>query len=517
MTVTPLAPGDPRTVGRYRLSGRLGGGGMGEVFFGRSPGGRPVAVKVVRPELAADPLFRRRFGQEVEAARRVGGFHTAPVVDADPDADPPWLVTAYVPGPSLMELVAAHGPLPEPALRVLGAGIAEALEAVHGADLVHRDLKPSNILIADDGPRVIDFGIARAADVTALTRAGGAVGTPGYMAPEQVTGEPVGPATDVFAFGAVLCFAAGVRPFGDGPPTALLYRVVHQEPDLSGLPDGIRGLVAECLAKDPERRPDPDGLLAALTGTDLTGDWLPGPARTLVLERAQTVASGQTATRTQTEVRSTPPPAARGTATAPRASGVVVPVRAPLPNPLLIVGAVMLMVAAVGAVINRQGIGLLFMAVAVPLFVRWFIRSSKYDPTVTGCGSTARAWNCAPERAASPTRGPTSTRSPSGASAGSAGKASSSGRTPGCPRSTEPCHGSSRIRRPAGRSSSRPACWTPRARCSPRPSPGTPHSAGGRPPDRAGRPARRRAPERSPASHRHSRSRSRRPRKSDPP
>ncbi|MEU6745862.1 serine/threonine-protein kinase [Spirillospora sp. NPDC046719] len=383
MTVTPLAPGDPRTVGRYRLSGRLGGGGMGEVFFGRSPGGRPVAVKVVRPELAADPLFRRRFGQEVEAARRVGGFHTAPVVDADPDADPPWLVTAYVPGPSLMEMVAAHGPLPEPTLRVLGAGIAEALEAVHGADLVHRDLKPSNILIADDGPRVIDFGIARAADVTALTRAGGAVGTPGYMAPEQVTGEPVGPATDVFAFGAVLCFAAGVRPFGDGPPTALLYRVVHQEPDLSGLPDGIRGLVAECLAKDPERRPDTDGLLAALTGTDLTGDWLPGPARTLVLERAQTVASGQTATRTQTEVRSAPRPAARGTATAPR-GGVVVPVRAPLPNPLLIVGAVMLMVAAVGAVINRQGIGLLFMAVAVPLFVRWFIRSSKYDPTRDG-------------------------------------------------------------------------------------------------------------------------------------
>ncbi|MBD2893220.1 Serine/threonine-protein kinase PknD [Actinomadura sp. RB99] len=384
MTVTPLAPGDPRTVGRYRLSGRLGGGGMGEVFFGRSPGGRPVAVKVVRPELAADPLFRRRFGQEVEAARRVGGFHTAPVVDADPDADPPWLVTAYVPGPSLMELVAAHGPLPEPTLRVLGAGIAEALEAVHGADLVHRDLKPSNILIADDGPRVIDFGIARAADVTALTRAGGAVGTPGYMAPEQVTGEPVGPATDVFAFGAVLCFAAGVRPFGDGPPTALLYRVVHQEPDLSGLPDGIRGIVAECLAKDPEQRPDTDGLLSALTGTDLTEDWLPGPARTLVLERAQTVASGQTATRTQTEVRSTPRPAARGTATAPRASGVVVPVRAPLPNPLLIVGAVMLMVAAVGAVINRQGIGLLFMAVAVPLFVRWFIRSSKYDPTRDG-------------------------------------------------------------------------------------------------------------------------------------
>ncbi|MVZ99774.1 protein kinase [Actinomadura sp. LD22] len=376
----PLAPGDPRTVGRYTLSGRLGSGGMGEVFFGRSPGGRPVAVKVVRPEFAADPLFRRRFGQEVEAARRVGGFHTAPVVDADPDADPPWLVTAFVPGPSLMELVAAHGPLPEPTLRVLGAGIAEALEAVHGAGLVHRDLKPSNILIADDGPRVIDFGIARAADATALTRAAGAVGTPGYMAPEQVTGGPVAPATDVFAFGAVLCFAAGVRPFGDGPPTALLYRVVHQEPDLSGLPDAIRGLVAGCLAKDPEQRPSTDGLLAAFTGTDLTRDWLPGRARTLVLERTQTVTSEQ-----RTEVRSSPHrPPAREPGTTPRPSGSVVPIRAPLPNPLLIVGAVMLMVAAVGAVINRQGIGLLFMAVAVPLFVRWFVRSSKYDPARDG-------------------------------------------------------------------------------------------------------------------------------------
>ncbi|REE97288.1 serine/threonine-protein kinase [Thermomonospora umbrina] len=262
--VEALAETDPRTIGRYRLEGRLGAGGMGRVFLGRSPGGRAVAVKVVHPELAADDGFRRRFAVEVESARRVGGFHTTPVVDADPEGDPPWLVTAYIAGPSLSQVLAAHGALPEGSLRVLGAGLAEALEAIHGAGLVHRDLKPSNILLADDGPRVIDFGIARAMDATAYTRSGAAIGTPGFMAPEQIRAEAVGPPADVFSFGGVLCQAAGILPFGEGPTHAMLYRVIHEEPMLDGVPDGLRELVTACLAKDPSRRPSPADLLAAL-------------------------------------------------------------------------------------------------------------------------------------------------------------------------------------------------------------------------------------------------------------
>ncbi|TDC44490.1 serine/threonine protein kinase, partial [Actinomadura sp. KC345] len=281
----PLRPADPRSIGRYRLAGRLGAGGMGEVFLGHSPGGRAVAVKVVRAELASDPGFRSRFAREAEAARRVGGFHTAQVVEIDLDADPPWLVTAYVPGPSLAAVVTEHGALPERSLRVLGAGLAEALEAIHGAGLVHRDLKPANILLASDGPRVIDFGIARAAEGTALTVPGGSIGTPGFMAPEQIRGEDVGPAADVFALGAVLCHAAGVRPFGGGPVHTLMYRIVHQEPGLDGLPGGLRDLVAACLAKDPAGRPSPAGLLERL-GADggPIGEWLPDQA-TRMLDR----------------------------------------------------------------------------------------------------------------------------------------------------------------------------------------------------------------------------------------
>ncbi|WP_051107781.1 serine/threonine-protein kinase [Actinomadura atramentaria] len=282
-----LAPTDPRGVGGHRITGRLGRGGMGDVYLGVSPGGRPVAVKVIRPELAADPEFRRRFRTEVEAARRVGGFHTAPVVDADPDGDPPWLVTAYVPGPSLADAIHEHGALPEASLRVLAAGLAEALAAVHTAGLVHRDLKPSNILLADDGPRVIDFGIARALDATAMTRTGVVAGTAGFMAPEQATGGDTGPAVDVFAFGVVLCHAAGVKPFGEGPAHALVYRVVHQEPDLTGMPDALRPVVADCLAKDPAARPAPADLVRAFAVGDAHG-WLPEPVQTMVDRRMAT-------------------------------------------------------------------------------------------------------------------------------------------------------------------------------------------------------------------------------------
>ncbi|MFJ3219896.1 serine/threonine-protein kinase [Kitasatospora sp. NPDC086801] len=274
---------DPTTVGgRYRLLGRLGSGGMGVVYLGRSPGGRLVAVKCVHRELAADPEFRRRFAHELEAVRRVGGFHTAQVVDADPDGDPPWLVTAYVPGPSLAEAVAAHGPLPEASLRVLGAGLAEALDAIHAVGLIHRDLKPSNVLLADDGPRVIDFGIARALDGTAITRTQVVVGTPGYMAPEQIAGGAIGPACDVFSLGHVLCHAAGCAPFGRGGAQVMLYRVMHTEPDLGGVPQALRPAIAACLARDPADRPTPAELLdlfGPAAHDAPAGAWLPAQRR----------------------------------------------------------------------------------------------------------------------------------------------------------------------------------------------------------------------------------------------
>ncbi|MGW5686033.1 serine/threonine-protein kinase [Nonomuraea sp. NPDC003754] len=235
MPMDPLRPGDPARVGDYVLSARLGAGGMGEVFFGRSLGGRPVAVKLVHPVYAADREFRPRFKREVEAARTVGGFHTAPVVDADPDADRPWMVTAYVAGPSLAEALTEHGPLPAVTLRALGAGLADALKAIHKEGVIHRDLKPSNILLAADGPRVIDFGIARAVDASGATAR---VGTHGFMSPELLTGQALTPACDVFALGLVLAHAAGVRPFGEGPVEALNYWIVHQDPDLTGLDGG---------------------------------------------------------------------------------------------------------------------------------------------------------------------------------------------------------------------------------------------------------------------------------------
>ncbi|WP_157875757.1 serine/threonine-protein kinase, partial [Streptacidiphilus griseoplanus] len=278
----PLQAGDPPAVGdgRYRLAARLGQGGMGVVYLGWSPSGRPVAVKVVRPELSTDAEFRRRFSEEVAAARRVGGFHTAPVVDADPDGDPAWLVTAYVPGPSLHAVVARHGPLPVDTLTVLAAGLAEALEAIHRAGVVHRDLKPANIIVADDGPRVIDFGIARAMDRTALTQTGFQIGTPGFLAPEQLTGGAVTPAVDVFALGIVLCQASGAAPFGDGPSASVLYRAVHEEPDLRGVPESLRDVVGDCLAKSPGARPSPRAVLDRLVVRHRDdGDWLPAEIR----------------------------------------------------------------------------------------------------------------------------------------------------------------------------------------------------------------------------------------------
>ncbi|MCY9783626.1 serine/threonine protein kinase [Nocardiopsis sp. EMB25] len=278
----PLTDGDPTHAGPYELHARLGGGGMGQVFLGRSPGGHTVAVKVVLPDLARDTEFRRRFASEVRAARQVGGFYTAPVVDADPDADPPWLATAYIPGPTLHTAVVDHGPLPLGSVAVLGAGLAEGLTAVHAQKLVHRDLKPANVILAADGPRLIDFGIARALDTTSHTRTSTVLGTAAFMSPEQAMAQPVSPASDVFSLGCVLAFAAtGHSPFGEGPVHAVVFRVVHEEPDLSDLPAPLAALVGACLAKEPDDRPGLEHLLRELsvlarTDEDRSGGrWLP--------------------------------------------------------------------------------------------------------------------------------------------------------------------------------------------------------------------------------------------------
>ena len=273
-----LLPSDPESVGPYRLIRRLGAGGMGQVYLARTPGSRLVAVKVIRPELAADPSFRSRFAREVTAARSVSGMFTAPVVDADPDGQLPWLATAYVPGPSLADAVAERGPLPPEVVLTLAAGLAEALVAIHAAGLVHRDLKPSNVLLARDGPRVIDFGISHAADASVLTQTGAIMGSPGYLSPEQAEGRPVGPPGDVFSLGAVLAFAAtGAGPFGTGPALAIAFRVVNAAPNLSGVPEQLRPLIERCLVKDPAARPSPGELLASLAAGHAEPQWLSPP------------------------------------------------------------------------------------------------------------------------------------------------------------------------------------------------------------------------------------------------
>jgi len=255
-----LTAADPRVIGEFRLRARLGAGGMGQVFLATSPGGRMVAVKVIHAELARDAEFVRRFRAEVDAARRVSGLYTAPVVAADVDARPPWLATAFVPGPPLEGLVHRYGPLPVPALWRLAAGLADALRAIHAAGLVHRDLKPANVLLASDGPRVIDFGIARAVADSRLTATGSIIGTPSFMSPEQVEGTVAGPPSDVFSLGSVLAFAAsGSSPFSGGPgasPASMMYRIVYTPPELGMVPEELRELVQACLAKEPMWRPD---------------------------------------------------------------------------------------------------------------------------------------------------------------------------------------------------------------------------------------------------------------------
>ncbi|WP_327693227.1 serine/threonine-protein kinase [Streptomyces sp. NBC_00459] len=277
-----LEPGDPRRMGDFTLIGRLGAGGMGQVFLGRSAGGRAAAVKVVKAELAEVPEFRARFRQEVAALHRVGGEWTAPVLGSDTEAAAPWVATEYVPGPSLHQVVeSGYGPLPEATLHSLAGRLARALRAVHGAGPVHRDVKPSNILLTVDGPRIIDFGIARALDTVAgslRTSTGVVLGSPGFMSPEQVRGQRVTPAADLFSLGSVLVYAAtGRLPFGSAELGlhALMFRIAEEEPDLTGVPQTLVGLVAACLDKDPQRRPTAEQL-AVHTRTDADdGPWLP--------------------------------------------------------------------------------------------------------------------------------------------------------------------------------------------------------------------------------------------------
>ncbi|WJV48066.1 outer membrane protein assembly factor BamB family protein [Streptomyces flavofungini] len=296
--VDQLTQHDPRRIGPFEVLGRLGAGGMGLVYLARSASGRRVAIKTVRTELAEDQLFRVRFTREVEAARAVSGFYTAAVVDADPRAAVPWLATAYVPAPSLEEIVNEHGPLPTQAVRWLAAGVAEALESIHGAGLVHRDLKPSNVLVVEDGPRVIDFGIASGVSNTRLTMTNVAVGTPAYMSPEQAKdSRSVTGASDVFSLGSTLVFAAtGHAPFHGANPVETVFMLLREGPDLEGLPDELRPLIESCMQMEATRRPTPGDLQAQLAphlfASEGNGDdsgtasaWLPERAVALIEAR----------------------------------------------------------------------------------------------------------------------------------------------------------------------------------------------------------------------------------------
>ncbi|MFD3457867.1 protein kinase [Streptomyces sp. NPDC058691] len=328
MTMMRLRREDPRVVGSFRLHRRLGAGGMGVVYLGADKRGQRVALKVIRPELAEDQEFRSRFAREVSAARRIRGGCTARLVAADLEADRPWFATQYVPGPSLHDKVARDGILPAAEAASIGAALAEGLVAVHEAGVVHRDLKPSNILLSPKGPRIIDFGIAWATGASTLTHVGTAVGSPGFLAPEQVRGAAVTPATDVFAFGATLAYSAmGDSPFGQGSSEVMLYRVVHEEPDLAGVPDSLAPLVYACLTKDPEARPSTVQLserLAEIAAREARGL---GPGRRDIVPkaagprperptgpRAQAYADQQTERRT---APGTPPPSPRTPARTP--------------------------------------------------------------------------------------------------------------------------------------------------------------------------------------------------------
>lgn len=272
-----LSPNDPSRIGPYRLTHLLGVGGMGKVYLGRTSSGRKIVVKSIRPEFVSNPEFRARFAREVRAAQKVGGFHTAQVVEADTEAEEPWIASAYIPGPSLRQTITEHGPLPDSALRVLAAGLAEGLRVIHGHGLSHRDLKPGNILLADDGPRIIDFGIARPAEDTRITLTGVLLGTPSYMAPEQTDGAPAEPSADVFSLGTVLHYAAtGSNPFTAPNVTTTIRRLISPAPDVPvRVPADIRELIIRCWQQDPSKRPGVDEILQLLGEIEANEAWPP--------------------------------------------------------------------------------------------------------------------------------------------------------------------------------------------------------------------------------------------------
>ena len=310
-----LQPDDPGRIGPYRLRGVLGCGGMGRVFLGASADGQLAAVKVIRADLASDPEFRARFRREVTVARKVSSRFTAPLIGADTDGPMPWLATAYVAGPSLADAVTQRGPLPVRSVRELAAGLAESLSAIHAAGVVHRDLKPSNVLLAQDGPRVIDFGISIAAETSPLTRTGLAIGSPGYMSPEQIEGREVGPASDIFSLGAVLAYAAtGEAPFGRGSAPTLAYRAVYREVNLDRVPAEARGLIERCLAKDPGQRPTARDLEFAAGASVIppTERWLPEPVARTSIALPGTDNSSRTMTSARLSPSSPPAPGRRG-------------------------------------------------------------------------------------------------------------------------------------------------------------------------------------------------------------
>lgn len=332
MAMMRLRREDPRVVGSFKLHRRLGAGGMGVVYLGSDKKGQRVALKVIRPDLAEDQEFRSRFAREVSAARRIRGGCTARLVAADLEADRPWFATQYVPGPSLHDKVADEGSLSAAEVAAIGAALSEGLVAVHEAGVVHRDLKPSNILLSPKGPRIIDFGIAWATGASTLTHVGTAVGSPGFLAPEQVRGATVTPATDVFSLGATLAYASMAdSPFGHGSSEVMLYRVVHEEPQLHGVPDALAPLVRACLAKDPEERPSTLQLslrlkeIATREAQGL-GEVRPPSPRAAEADRP-TGRLADTYPDQQRRPQGTPPP--RGTSSSPRGSA---PVRGGVPS-----------------------------------------------------------------------------------------------------------------------------------------------------------------------------------------
>ena len=324
MARTPLRPDDPIRIGHYRLTARLGSGGMGVVYLGVAWDGSPVAVKVLRPELAGDQEFRRRFGREVAALVRVKGEYTVRVIEADSQSSTPFVVTEYAQGPSLSEHIDKHGSVSPDMLYGLATGLAEALAVIHAAGIMHRDLKPSNIILTDRGPKVIDFGIARRQDTTAMTQTGMMVGSMGFMAPEQISGHP-GPEADIFAWGVTVAYAASGRsPFGAGNTHSILYRIMYGDADIAAVPDTLRPLVEAALAKDPRNRPTGQQLLDRLTGAS---------RRTDVAADATQVILSQT---WQTGLYPSPPPAASSAnRVLPRDPSLLAPQQPPLHHPPL--------------------------------------------------------------------------------------------------------------------------------------------------------------------------------------